>query len=87
MDGDEVVQVYVSYPESKIERPVKALKGFKRIQIPKGRSVSVSIPIKAEDITYWNTDKHNFILEKGTIRIMVGAASNDIRLRGEVKVR
>ena len=87
MDGDEVVQVYVSYPESKIERPVKALKGFKRIHIPKGRSVSVSIPIKAEDITYWNTDKHNFILEKGTIRIMVGAASNDIRLRGEVKVR
>lgn len=87
MDGDEVVQVYVSYPESKIERPVKALKGFKRIHIPKGRKVSVTIPIKAEDVTYWNTDKHNFILEKGTIRIMVGAASNDIRLTGEVKVR
>jgi beta-glucosidase len=87
MDGDEVVQIYVSYPNSKIERPVKSLKGFKRIHIPRDRSASVSIPLKAQDLTYWNTAKHDFILEKGIIRIMVGAASDDIRLTSEVEVR
>jgi beta-glucosidase len=87
MDGDEVVQLYVSYPNSKIERPAKALKGFRRIHIPSGRSVAVPIPLKAEDLAYWDTAHHAFVLEKGNIRLMVGAASDDIRLNGTIEVR
>ena len=87
MNGDEVVQIYVSYPDSKIERPVKSLKGFKRIHISKDSTVSVTIPIKAEDLTYWDTSRHNFLLEKGAIKILVGAASDDIRLNGEVEAQ
>ena len=87
MDGDEVVQLYVSYPDSKVERPAKALKGFRRIHIPSGRSVAVTIPLKVEDIAYWNTARHSFVLEKGNIRLMVGAASDDIRLNGTIEVR
>jgi beta-glucosidase len=87
MDGDEVVQLYVSYPDSKVERPAKALKGFRRIHIPSGRSVAVTILLKAEDLAYWDTARHEFVLEKGNIRLMVGAASDDIRLNGTIEAR
>lgn len=87
MDGDEVVQLYVNYPDSRVERPAKALKGFRRIRIPSGMSVVVSIPLKAEDIAYWDAAQHAFVLEKGNIRLMVGAASDDIRVNGTIEVR
>jgi beta-glucosidase len=87
MDGDEVVQLYVSYPDSKVERPAKALKGFRRIHIPAGGSIAVSIPLKAEDLAYWDTAQHAFVVEKGNIRLMVGAASDDIRVNGTIEVR
>ena len=86
MDGDEVVQLYVSYPDSNVERPVRALKGFRRIHIPAGQSVVVSIPLKAEDLTYWDESQHAFVLEKGNVLLMVGAASDDIRLTGTIDV-
>ncbi|HMQ63388.1 MAG TPA: glycoside hydrolase family 3 C-terminal domain-containing protein, partial [Flavilitoribacter sp.] len=85
MDGDEVVQVYAAYMDSAVDRPNKALKGFKRVSIPAGKSVAVSIPVKAADLTYWDVSKHAFVLEKGTIQLMVGAASDDIRLAGMVR--
>jgi beta-glucosidase len=85
VDGDEVVQLYVSYPDSKVERPVKALKGFRRVHIPEGQSVKVSIPLKAEDLAYWNESQHAFVLEKGNILLMIGAASDDIRLTGKIE--
>jgi beta-glucosidase len=86
MDGDEVVQLYVSYPHSKVERPIKALKGFRRIHIPAGRSMKISIPLKTEDLTFWDRSQHGFVLEKGNVLLMVGAASDDIRLTGTIEV-
>ncbi len=80
VNSDEVVQLYVSHPESKVARPIKALKGFKRIHIPAGESIPVIIPLKADELSYWDEDKHAFVLEKGKVDIMVGASSSDIRL-------
>ncbi len=79
-DGDEVVQLYVSYPGSKVERPMRQLKGFKRVFIPAGESKTVEIPLKAEDLAYWNVEKHTFIVEKGNVKLMVGSSSADIKL-------
>jgi len=79
-DGDEVVELYVSYPGSKVERPLKQLKGFKRAFIPAGESKTVEIPLKAEDLAYWNVEKHAFIVEKGNVKLMVGSSSADIKL-------
>jgi len=78
-DGDEVVQLYVSYPDSKVERPIKQLKGFKRIFIPEGESKTVEIPLKAMDLAYWNIEKHAFVVEQGKVKLMVGGSSEDIR--------
>jgi len=82
VNSDEVVQLYVSFPDSKVERPVKALKGFKRVHIPAGESIIVSMPLEANELRYWNVKKHAFVLEKGRIKLMVGASSQDILLSG-----
>ncbi|HDR88714.1 MAG TPA: beta-glucosidase, partial [Bacteroidetes bacterium] len=86
-DSDEVVQLYVSFPGSKVERPDKALKGFKRVFVPRGETVEVVIPLDAEDLTYWDTESHRFVLEKGTVRFFAGPSSADTRLRGELTVK
>ena len=86
-DSDEVAQLYISFPDSEVERPVKALKGFKRIYIKQGEKVNVTIPMKASDITYWDDDSDSFVLEPGNIKIFIGASSADIRLEGDLIVR
>ncbi len=79
-DGDEVVQLYVSYPDSKVERPVKQLKGFKRIFIPAGEIKTVEIPLKALDLAYWKVEKHAFVIEKMKVKLMVGSSSENTKL-------
>ena len=79
-DGDEVVQLYVSYPDSKVERPIRQLKGFKRVFIPAGESKTVEIALKAIDLAYWNVEKHAFTIEKGKVKLMIGSSSADIKL-------
>ena len=86
-DGEEVVQLYVAYPGSVVERPIKQLKGFKRVFIHARQSVTVDIPLKAEDLAYWNVEKHAFTVEKGKVKIMVGSSSEDIRLTNALQVQ
>ena len=83
-DSDEVTQMYVSFPDSKVDRPVLALKGFKRIFVGKGETVKVSIPLRATDLTYWDIDKQAFVLEKGKVKFFIGASSEDSELQGEI---
>jgi len=80
-DGDEVVQLYVSYPGSKVERPIKQLKGFKRVFIPAGKTVTVNIPLKAQDLAYWSVEKHAFVVEKGEVELMVGSSSDNKKVK------
>jgi beta-glucosidase len=86
-DSDEVAQLYASFPDSKVERPAKALKGFKRIPVKKGESVTVTIPVKASDLTYWDTAGKSWVLEQGRINLSVGSSSSDIRLKGVITAR
>jgi beta-glucosidase len=85
-DSDEVTQLYVSFPESKVDRPRIALKGYKRVSLRKQEIVKVSIPLKASDLTYWDIDKHAFVLEKGNVKFFIGSSSEDSELQGEIMV-
>ncbi|WP_029034430.1 glycoside hydrolase family 3 C-terminal domain-containing protein [Salinimicrobium terrae] len=76
MDGEEVVQLYVKHLDSSVERPIKELKGFRRVPVPAGKTVTVDLPLKAEDLTYWNVHTQQFELEEGKIEIQVGGASD-----------
>lgn len=87
MASDEVIQLYVSFPESKVDRPVIALKGFKRVYVNKGETVHVSLPMKAADLTYWDTAKQSFVLEKGRVKFFIGSSSEDKKLEGEMLVK
>jgi beta-glucosidase len=79
-DSDEVVQVYVTHPESKVERPLQELKGFRRVHIPAGSSRQVSVSIPASELAYWNVERQAFTLEPGPIEIRAGSASDRIHL-------
>ncbi len=79
-DGEEVVQLYIKHLNSKIQRPIKELKCFKRLFINAGETILVSLTLKAKDLEYWNTNKQRFELEKEQIKLQVGSASGKILL-------
>ena len=85
-DGDEVVQLYVSYPESTVEHPEKQLKSFSRVHIYKGKTAEVLLNIDRNDLSYWDITTHRFVEERGTIRLMIGASSADIRTTLDIKL-
>ncbi|NMC40086.1 MAG: beta-glucosidase [Bacteroidales bacterium] len=86
-DSDEVAQLYVSYPGSMIERPMKELKGFKRVHVRKGESVVVTIPLKSDDLQYWDTNKNAWAPESGKISFFIGTSSAEARLKGTLEVK
>lgn len=86
-DGEEVVQLYVSYPDSKVSRPIKQLKGFDRIMIKAGETQTVEFTINPSDFGYWNTDSHSFEVETGKINLMIGGSSDNIRLTKQIAIK
>ncbi len=84
--GEEVIQMYVKYLNSAVERPVKELKGFKRIALRPGETKTVTLELKAARLAYWNAAKKSFEVEKGRVQIMIGGSSADIKLRKIISV-
>ncbi len=79
VDGDEVAQIYFANVNSAVPQPIKALCAFKRVHIAAGKSEQVSVDIPAERLRYWDTAKQAYTVEAGNYRLMIGAASDDIR--------
>ena len=85
--GDEVVQLYVSYPDSAIQRPIRQLRGFRRVTIDAGATAHVTFPLASADLSYYDEPTRRFAVEAGkTIEVQIGASSSDIRLRTNVNV-
>ena len=87
VNAEEVAQVYVSYPYSHIDRPVKELKGFKRVSIKAGERQTVTIPIRRADLCHWDESAQTWMLEPGRIVIQVGSSSDNLPLKGEGEVK
>lgn len=83
-DGDEVTQLYVTLPNASIPMPIKQLKGFKRVSVKKGETVSVEIAVNKADLRYWDESQNRFITPKGTYTFTLGASSDDIRLSQQI---
>lgn len=83
MDGDEVVQLYLDDVDSSVVTPSVLLKGFQRIHLKKGESQKVVFQLDYDSFKLMDI-RYNWTVEPGKFRILVGAASNDIRLEGEV---
>jgi len=84
--AEEVAQVYVSRPDSKILRPKKELKAFCRIAVAAGKSAKVDVTIDHRDLQHWDAASNDWQLEKGTALISVGTSSADIRLNGDISL-
>lgn len=82
-DGDEVVQLY-THAQSEVERPQKELKGFDRISLKAGETRHVEIPLSHDQLCYFNDQNNTFDVEEGTVDVMIGASSADIRLRATI---
>ena len=86
MEADEVAQLYVSYRDGAVERPAKELKAFKRVTVAPGQTEKVTLEFSLDDLRWWNEETGTWDIERGTLDLMLGSASDDIRLTAEVTI-
>ena len=86
VDGAEVAQVYVNDVESTIYRPVKELRGFKKVFLKAGEEKEVSIDLDKRAFAYYNVNIGDWHVESGDFKILVGASSRDIKLEANVYI-
>lgn len=86
VDGAEVAQLYVSDVESTIYRPVKELKGFKKVFLKAGEEKEIEIVLDKRAFAYYNVNLGDWHVESGEFKILVGASSRDIKLETTVNV-
>ena len=84
--GDEIVQLYLRDEVSSVTTYVKVLRGFERIHLLPGEEKQIEFILTPQDLGLWNKDNH-FVVEPGRFTVMVGASSEDIRLKGEFEVK
>lgn len=76
--GDEVPQLYVKANESRVTRPLKTLKGFKRVHLAAGAAQTVQFELKASELAIWDVTRERYCVESGAYTIMIGSSSSRI---------
>jgi beta-glucosidase len=84
--GEEVVQLYIHDEVASVARPLKQLKGFQKLALKPGESRELKFTIKSELLSFYDNDL-NWIAEPGRFKLMVGSASDDIRLQTNLTLR
>lgn len=82
-DGSEIVQLY-THAISNIERPLKELKGFARVDLAKGETKTVRLALRHDQLSYFNETTNTFDVEQGSVDVLIGASSADIRLKDKI---
>jgi len=83
-EGAEVVQVYVHHKDPSVERPIRELKGFEKVQLEPGASATVTIDLDESAFMYYHPEDLEWVLESGSYEIQVGNSSRDIKMKEEV---
>ncbi len=83
--GDEVVQLYLHDIVASVTRPVKELKGFKRLSLQAGEQKTVTFQLAIAHLGFYNREMA-FVVEPGTIEVLIGSSSEDIRLQAEFEI-
>ena len=84
-EGDEVVQLYIHKKTSSVSRPLKELKGFKRITLKAGETKTVNFILGEEELAAYDINM-NLTVELGLYEVLIGSSSEDIRLEGAFQV-
>jgi beta-glucosidase len=85
-DGQEVVQLYVKHMGSKVERPIKELRGFQRVALKAGETKTVQIPLAAKDLAYWDVQSQKWVVEDEKVNLMLGGSSADVKVQQTINV-
>lgn len=80
-DGEEVVQLYIGDRAASVAQPPMLLKAFRRIFLKKGESRQVTFQLKKDDLAIYDSEM-KYVVEPGEFKVMIGSASDDIRLKG-----
>jgi len=82
--GREVVQLYASRPDSKVERPLRWLVGFAGVEADPGEAVAAEIPVAPRALAHWDVAAHAFVVEPGSFTLAAGRSVADLRASGEL---
>jgi beta-glucosidase len=82
VDGKEVAQLYVGIPNG----PARQLRGFEKVLIKPGKSTTVTFNLTRRDLSTWDTDAQQWLLQRGTYQIYVGRNSRDLPLTGTLTI-
>jgi len=85
--GAEVVQLYIHDGHSSVDRPVKELKAFRRVELAPGESKEVIFALDKSALSYYSTAKKAWVAEPGTFEVLVGSSSRDIRLKSSFQLQ
>jgi beta-glucosidase len=83
--GAEITQLYVQDVEASIERPLKELKGFKKIHLNPGETKEITFELGMEDLSFYDENLNGWKAEKGFFNILIGSSSRDIRLQNQIE--
>ena len=84
-EGDEVLQLYTAFDQAHVVRPNKQLCGFKRVSLKPGESKEVIFSLSTAQLGYYD-ENMEFVVEPGTLRVMVGTSSENLPLRASVEM-
>ncbi|MGV6845986.1 MAG: fibronectin type III-like domain-contianing protein, partial [Lutibacter sp.] len=83
-DGAEVAQLYVQDIESSVIRPIKELKGFKKVFLKKGEETTIELILTKKDLSFYDANTKNWKAEDGQFNILIGNASDNILLKDKI---
>ena len=78
-EGQEIVQLYIADKKSSLPRPVKELKGFKKVKLAPGEEQTVSITVDKSALSFFDDRQHAWVAEPGKFEAIIGASSRDIK--------
>jgi beta-glucosidase len=85
--GAEVVELYVHDGHASVDRPVRELKGFQRVELAAGETKEVHFTLDRAAMAFYSTAKKDWVTEPGEFEILVGSSSRDLRMKGSFVLR
>ena len=86
-DGAEIVQLYIADPEASIDRPAKELKGFEKVFLKAGEKKTVTFEIGADDLSWFNAEKHEWTAEPGEFKALFARSAGDVQAEASFELK
>ena len=86
-EAKEIVQLYVSDKQCSVPRPLKELKGYKKVKLKPGETKDLSFVLTKDAFSFWSEQACFWVVEPGEYDVMIGASSADMRLSAKIDLK